>query len=226
MSSATSIKGTFRLKGEATKAKSRAAETVTPPPDGAAHEDAGFRPWHFFLLASLVTATAAVMMSRRSTPEHLVLISLTIIAAGLAAAGFYRMLVPLAAPDLAMFTEPLSQRARRALEREKMLVLRSIKELEFDRAMGKLSQKDFDEMSVRLRTRAMALMKQLDAGGGGYREVIERDLRARLGAAGKQEGQPSRGFDVPERARSAVCAGCGTANDQDASFCKRCGAKL
>jgi hypothetical protein len=30
-------------------------------------------------------------------------------------------------------------------------VLRSIKELEFDRAMGKMSEKDFAEMSARLR---------------------------------------------------------------------------
>ncbi len=37
------------------------------------------------------------------------------------------------------------------MEREKALVLRSIKELEFDRAMGKVSPRDFDEMSTRLR---------------------------------------------------------------------------
>jgi hypothetical protein len=206
---------------------------LQPPSDGnvpvgrglqtpASAEDGGFRAWHFFLLASLVTATAAVMMSRRSTPEHLILISLTIIAAGFAAAGFYRMLAPLAAPDMAMFSEPLSERARLALEREKMLVLRSIKELEFDRAMGKLSPKDFDEMSLRLRTRAIALMKQLDEGDTGYREVIERELRARL-SAGKGDTQL-----LPPAAKPAKvdCANCGTTNDHDATFCKRCGARL
>ena len=63
------------------------------------------------------------------------------------------------------------ERARAALEREKALVLRSLKELEFDQAMGKLSATDFDEMGGRLRARAIALMKQLDAGGSGYREA-------------------------------------------------------
>ena len=48
----------------------------------------------------------------------------------------------------------LGGRTRAALEREKTLVLRSIKELEFDRAMGKVSEKDFAEMSARLRARA------------------------------------------------------------------------
>ncbi len=200
------------------------------PPEPQASES--FRPWHFFLLASLVTATVAVMLSRQATPEHLVLISLTIIAAGLAAAGFYRMLSPLAAPDVTMFNEPLSERARAALEREKMLVLRSIKELEFDRSMGKLSTKDFDEMSARLRTRAMTLMKQLDEGAGGYRELIERELRARLAGAGVRDpgsdlaSSGVRSAEAATATATGTCAACGTANDQDAAFCKRCGGKL
>ena len=56
----------------------------------------------------------------------------------------------------------LTESMRAVLEREKMLVLRSIKELEFDRAMGKVSAADFDEMAGRLRARALSLMKQLD----------------------------------------------------------------
>jgi hypothetical protein len=183
-----------------------------------------------------MTATVAVMLARQATPEHLVLISLTIIAAGLAAAGFYRMLAPLAAPDMTMFAEPLSERARAALEREKMLALRSIKELEFDRAMGKLSASDFDQMSQRLRTRAIALMRQLDDSGSGYRELIERELRAKLaketGAGGRGPGADPSTTDAGagQSATSAVaagtCQGCGTVNDRDAAFCKRCGGKL
>ncbi len=66
------------------------------------------------------------------------------------------------------------------LAREKGLVLRALKDLEFDRSMGKVSQADFDEMSARLRTRALVLMKQLDEDGSGYRTIIERELSARL----------------------------------------------
>src|SRR5215470_14237599 len=77
-------------------------------------------------------------------------------------------------------TVMIGQRTRAALEREKMLVLRSIKEMEFDRAMGKLSDADWQEMSSRLRSRATGLMRQLD--DGGYRGQIERDLEKLIGA--------------------------------------------
>jgi hypothetical protein len=175
MSSATSIEK-VRLKPDAAEAERDA--------------DRGFHPWHFFVLASLAAATAAVVMSRRSTPEHLILISLTIGAAGAAAAGLYRMLAPLAIRDVSRLRERPSERMRAALQREKNLVLRSIKELEFDRAMGKLSPKDFEEMGVRLRARAMMLMKQLDEGASGYRPLIERELSARMATKGAVRLKP------------------------------------
>jgi hypothetical protein len=248
MSSATSIK---EMVGGGLKTPAPQAKTSAPS-DAA---DIGFRPWHFFVLASLIAATAAVVVSRQFTPEHLVLISLTIVAAGIAAAGFYRMLAPLATEDTSLFSEPLSDRMRAALEREKGLTLRSIKELEFDRAMGKLSERDFQEMAGRLRARAISLIKQLDEGSTGYRALIERELAARLGQRGawsarvaatastavqeSRAASPSREPRVPSpesrvpsrepRAASPsphACSACGTTNDADAAFCKRCGRKL
>ncbi len=188
--------------------------------------DEGFRPWHFFVLASILLATVAVIVARQSSPEHLILISLTIAAAGAAAGAFYRMLVPLMAPVVLRSGEPVSERTRAALEREKMLVLRTIKELEFDRAMGKLSAKDFDEMSARLRTRALSLMRQLDADATGYRAVIEQELARRVQESA--HAAPSRDSQGPavSTAPSASPCVCGTANDADAAFCKRCGARL
>ena len=209
MSSATSIKQLEKVHPDARD------QSGTQPP-----ADAGFRPWHFFVLASLMAATAAVIMSRRSSPEHLILISLTIGAAGAAAAGFYRMLAPLATDDPLLYTEPLSERTRAALEREKALTLRSIKELEFDRAMGKVSEKDFEEMAGRLRTRAIALIKELDTENAGYRSVIERELGARLAAS---QESPTQAAAATAALR---CGSCGADNDGDAAFCKRCGARL
>jgi hypothetical protein len=163
-------------------------------------------------------------MSRQSTPEHLVLISLTIASAGLAAAGFYRMLSPLVSDPGDIAQDPLSERARAVLEREKALALRALKELEFDRSMGKLSQADFDEMAGRLRARALSFMKQLDEDASGYRSVIERELQARLASApAKPEPEPAH--SAPRTAPSDSCT-CGTANDPDAVYCKRCGTKL
>jgi hypothetical protein len=51
-------------------------------------------------------------------------------------------------------------------------------ELEFDRAMGKLSTQDFEEMSGRLRARAVGIIKRLDVGSSAYRALIEKELAA------------------------------------------------
>ena len=175
----------------------------------------GFTVGHLFTLLALIAATVAVVMSRPATPESLVLISLTIGAAGFAAVCFYRVLAPLVAPHADLEQEPLSERLRADLDREKALTLRSIKELEFDHAMGKLSQQDFDQMAGRLRARAIGIMKQLDAGTTSYRAQVERDLADRLGK------KPAPAAPVQPR----PCA-CGVSNDSDARFCKSCGSKL
>src|SRR5260221_2562833 len=179
-----------------------------------AAEDQGSQVSDFFILLSLLAATVAVVMARPSAPESLILISLTIGAAGMAALCFYRMLAPLIAPHADLDRQPLSERMRLDLEREKALTLRSIKELEFDRAMGKVSPQDFDEMAGRLRARALGIMKQLDAGSTAYRDLIEKELAARIGKT-----------PAPVGPVAGVCP-CGTSNDHDARFCKNCGAKL
>jgi len=123
----------------------------------------------------------------------------------------WRTLSPLIGSDEPIGTQVLGGRTRAALEREKTLVLRSIKDLEFDHAMGKVSDKDFAEMSGRLRARAARLMRQLDAGST-YRDQIEKEISKRVGA--------------PAAVSSRTCTQCRTENDRDARFCKNCGAKL
>jgi len=198
------------------------SETSTKPA-----EDQGFQVSHFFMLVSLVAATVAVVMARPSAPENLILISLTIGAAGLAGLCFYRMLAPLVAPHSDLDRQPLSERTRLDLEREKALTLRSIKELEFDRAMGKVSPQDFEEMAARLRARALGIMTQLDAGASVYRELIEKELAARIGhKAVPPSTEASRPAVKVEPAREQGHCACGTVNDSDARFCKSCGLKL
>ena len=181
-----------------------------------------FRPWHLFVLVGLLASTVAVLVIR---PDDPVVLALLVAAIGSSAwVGFmlYRTLWPLAASEFQDRTEIIAGRTRAALEREKTLVLRAIKELEFDRAMGKVAPADFREVSGRLRARAVALMQQLDVSLPGHSEEIERELARRLAALG--EAVPAAG---PARdAAHRVCAVCGAANDQDARFCKRCGAKL
>jgi hypothetical protein len=170
------------------------------------------RPWHFFVLSGLAAATAVVVLVPDPSPSHLILLSAAIGGAAVSALALHRAVWPLAVKDLPDTSPTIGLRTRVALEREKMLVLRSIKELEFDRAMGKVSETDFHEMAGRLRARAVSLMKQLDEGGGVHRPVIERELEARLGGSGGAAAGQAR-----------QCRGCGTLNDADARFCKACG---
>ena len=186
-----------------------------------------FQPWQFFVLAGLAAATAGVFVSRGTSPANVIFVSIIIGAAALAGTAVYRMLLPLVVPDAVESVEMVGGRTRAALEREKLLVLRTIKELEFDRAMNKISAQDYDEMVTRLRSRAVRLMRQLDAGGSGYREIIERELAGRLGRAAAPKSVEAEDPSVSEsRTTIGSCAGCGTVNETDARFCKHCGARL
>jgi hypothetical protein len=75
------------------------------------------------------------------------------------------------------------------LEREKRTLLKAIKEAEFDHQMGKLSQRDADEMIRDYRARAIEVIKEIDRLGlgaaGTVREQILREVRARVQLDGK-----------------------------------------
>lgn len=194
--------------------------TAEPPPADAPNrrepDASALRPGHFFAGATLAVAGAAAVVLRGAPAIEMGLALFTIAGAGLAAFSLYRTLVPLAAPSTDVAAPLVAGRTRAALERDKGLTLRSLKELEFDRAMGKIDEADFTEMRARLRARAIRLMQQLE-GTSTYREIIERDLRGRLEAAGAREGG---------RAEAPACARCATVNETDARFCKMCGHAL
>lgn len=184
-----------------------------------ATDTSSFRPWHLFVLAALVAATAAILVARPSDPVGAILLTLAIGAAGFVGLMIYRAIMPLTQSTFPETTVMVGTRSRAAVEREKTLVLRSIKELEFDRAMGKVSEADFEEMGHRLRARAIRLMKQLDVEAVDFLAVIERELEERLGRTAEP---PPPAAEVA----ALTCGGCGTANDGDARFCKECGATL
>jgi hypothetical protein len=175
-------------------------------------------PWQFFVLAALLVSTGVILYNffGAGGQSRCSIILLTVLMAAVCLVGIaaLRAVRPLVSPEEDR-TAMVGERTRVALEREKLLTLRSIKELEFDRAMGKLSDADWQEMSGRLRARAAGLMKQLDAGAG-YREQIERDLAKRLAIPP----------DPKARTAGYFCTECGTKNEGDAKFCKNCGHKL
>jgi len=200
---------------------------AAPPPEPVAHgagEIAGLQPWHLLALATMMALTAGAFFTTGSSIVNVVFVSVAIATTALAAAGLYRTLMPLVVPDASEQTEMVAGRTRAALEREKMLVLRSIKEIEFDRAMRKISDADYQEVVGRLRARAAGLLRQLDGGGLGYRELIERDLATRIGPAPSRE--PAAATPAAPEAVPGVCPSCGLDNGADARFCKACGARV
>jgi hypothetical protein len=162
----------------------------------------GFHAWQFFALASLAGATIVVMLSPPGMhPIGLILLSAAVIAAGLVGMAISRAVSGFFSGGLE--PPPLPPVSRDVLEREKNLVLRSIKELEFDKAMGKVSEADFAAIMARLRARALTLMRDLE-----------------------RTSQPAAPAGTPGAKAGLLCPACRTSNDADARFCKKCGTRL
>lgn len=97
----------------------------------------------------------------------------------------------------------------------------AIKDLEFDYAMGKLSEADYKSMRAKSETKAVAILQELDGlkpargknGHGSVREdLIERQVRRlRRGTA---------------PARTVKCPKCGSLYSPDDAFCAKCGTSL
>jgi hypothetical protein len=222
MNSGTSTKRS-RPKPDASRDERGVAGAGAPVP-ATRHGNEGLQPWQFFVLAALLCATGVTFLARGQGVTPVLLLSLMMATAALVGIAALRTVRPLLSEEEDR-TAMVGSRSRAALEREKALTLRSIKELEFDRAMGKLSDGDWHEMAGRLRARAGRLMRQLDAGAG-YREQIARDLAKRLGETAGSTGAmvlPSQTADVVDA--DLFCTQCGAKNEADARFCKRCGQK-
>ena len=159
-----------------------------------------------------------VMHMREGAPLVMMALGgLTLVLSGVA---LWRVLDPLSraeGPDVAA-DAPRSSGRRRELEREKQLVLKAIKEIELDYQMRKIAEPDYKDMIERYRGRALRIMSELEAGDD-FRPLIERELRDRLALA---EIAPA----AAEAPASEACIACGTKNDKDAQFCKKCGVKL
>jgi hypothetical protein len=215
----------------------RTAHRVRPDAASGSADGDALQPWQLFTLAGLAGATVVVFVTKEAGPAGVILLSLTVGAAAWMGHTAWRTLAPLFGLQVTTASEVLGGRTRAALERDKVLVLRAIRDLEFDRAMKKVSDKDFAEMNARLRTRAAGILKQLDSGTG-YRDEIERELQKRLGSGAPKVaayestnvGPSFSSVTSPARPSTApdpgVRCACGAINDTDARFCKTCGSRL
>jgi hypothetical protein len=113
----------------------------------------------------------------------------------------------------------LSEVDRERLEHERGLAVQGLRELEFDREMGKLSDSDYRSLHATLEQRALTAMAALEkfrtepARGKGLVRRIE-SARAAVGA--------------PRAAPRAInfCPQCGARCPADSRFCGECGVQL
>lgn len=116
------------------------------------------------------------------------------------------------------------------------VALRALKEIEFDRATGKLSDADYD--ALRANYTGAALRALRGESGGGRRETggaaagsspVSRVPSPVCPADGPRP-EPDAEFcsSCGRRLGSApgYCARCGTALEADARYCSRCGARV
>ena len=147
--------------------------------------------------------------------------------------------------------EAVGLAAPSAEEERKRAVVRALKDLDYERSVGKISEEDYADLSARYRAEAKALLQSLETGLSPLRKTVEQKLVSRLksegidvvpkaASTGPRDGDEpvtpdpaasATSTEEPEAARAAPeeaspCTKCGTTNDVDASFCKRCGARL
>ncbi|MGH7779943.1 MAG: zinc-ribbon domain-containing protein [Candidatus Binataceae bacterium] len=126
------------------------------------------------------------------------------------------------------------------LEHERGLAVQALRDLEFDREMGKLSDADYEALRVTLENRALAAMKSIET----LQDKVESARVAGAAAAAK----PPLRAEAPRRpepqriAQGSVfgnlrpragpqravrfCPQCGTRMIADARFCAECGLAL
>lgn len=107
-----------------------------------------------------------------------------------------------------------------ALEHEKAALLRTLKDLEYERAVGKISEEDFQSAGKQYRARAVEVLAHIDRDLAPWRKKAEQAIAKRL-----TDAPPAAAPRAEESARLA-CAVCGTELDPDSVFCKKCGKKV
>jgi hypothetical protein len=114
-----------------------------------------------------------------------------------------------------------------ALAEQKRRVLRALKDIESEHAIGKLDDADYEAIAQQYRQEAKALMREMDenvAPALAEAEKIAREYLASQGLGGTKNGA-NAGVAVAAPKR-IECTGCGVSNEPDAAFCKKCGAGL
>ena len=120
-----------------------------------------------------------------------------------------------------------------ALAARKKMLIRAIKDLENERALGKLEEGDFEQISQTYREELKTVLKRMDEELAPHREKAEqiaRDhlLKKGLVADAYRGVQPPPAEEEEEKkaAERKTCPKCEASNEPDAKFCKECATSL
>jgi hypothetical protein len=115
--------------------------------------------------------------------------------------------------------EAIALGAPSAAEEQKRAVLQALKDLEYERSVGKVADADYEELLGRYRAEAKRLLRAVDEDLAPLRAKANAYLTEQLGRA------DSAAKPIAAKSRLA-CSICQAENDSDALFCKKCGGKL
>jgi zinc-ribbon domain len=140
-----------------------------------------------------------------------------------------------------------------ALAGRKKMLLRALKDLDNERAIGKLEDDDYEQLSFTYREDLKLVLKHIDESLAPHRARAEEAarehlLKVGLGERSRQDaieperskrGESSREGKPTQTAREkatvdasltndarVVCPKCGESNERDAKFCKECATRL
>ena len=194
--------------------------------------------------APLLTLVAAIIAGALFGVQ---LVVLTLAAAALLLIIFllWSSVQALAGESELTFEEAFSFGTRSAEEEQKRAVLRALKDLEYERSVGKISEEDYHEYAARYRAEAKRLIQNLNEHLAAQREQVERELERRLAKAERApvpvepDREPVSSPDASDEAseieaksaansspKSLECPSCQVQNELDARFCKACGKSL
>ena len=156
----------------------------------------------------------------------------------LATGAIYFVLLPILRPPLEPAVDPAGDEGDDPDDdmSPQAVALRALKEIEFDRATGKLSDTDYDQLKAKYTAEALAAMRG-DAGRGTREEATSR-APTRPASPVPRPSCPDHGprpetdaqfcSECGRRLGNAggYCARCGTALESDARYCNSCGARV